>query len=80
MTKRNATYYIEHLNMEAHPEGGHYTRSFYSDEKMVTSDSKTRNLYTTIYFCLKVAKYLTYTDFNRTNCGFSMMEVHSLSM
>lgn len=53
MTKRNASYYIEHLNMEAHPEGGHYTRSFYSEEKMETSDSKTRNLYTTIYFCLK---------------------------
>ncbi|HLG28359.1 MAG TPA: hypothetical protein VI423_11280 [Paenisporosarcina sp.] len=34
MQNRNATYYIEHLNMEPHPEGGHYARSFYSDIKM----------------------------------------------
>lgn len=53
MQNRNATYYIEHLNMEPHPEGGHYTRSFYSDEKMNTSENTNRNLYTTIFFCLK---------------------------
>lgn len=53
MTKRNASYFIEYLNMEAHPEGGHFSRSYYSDEKMEITDTKTRNLYTTIYFCLK---------------------------
>lgn len=53
MKNRDAAYYIDHLNMEPHPEGGHFTRSFYSDEKMNTSENKIRNLYTTIYFCLK---------------------------
>lgn len=53
MQNRDAAYYIEHLNMEQHPEGGHFARSFYSDEKMNTSGNTVRNLYTTIYFCLK---------------------------
>ena len=52
MQNRDAAYYIEHLNMEQHPEGGHFARSYYSDEKMNTSENKIRNLYTTIYFCL----------------------------
>ena len=79
MRNRDASYYIEHLNMEQHPEGGHFARSYYSDEKMNNFWNKTRNLYTTIYFCLKSGEVPIYTDFNQTNCGFSMMEVHSRS-
>lgn len=50
----DADYWIEHLGMEPHPEGGFYKRTFESDEMIVTeSHSTQRRLYTSIYFLLR---------------------------
>ncbi|MFC0470111.1 cupin domain-containing protein [Halalkalibacter kiskunsagensis] len=50
MNQNQADYWIQHLNLEAHPEGGFFKRSFRSDEEI---QSKARMLYTSIYFLLR---------------------------
>lgn len=50
--KKDAHYYIRHLGMEPHPEGGYYKRSFASAEEMDVNGQK-RNLFTSIYFLLE---------------------------
>ncbi|WP_332694999.1 cupin domain-containing protein [Halalkalibacter lacteus] len=50
MNRNQADYWIQHLNLEAHPEGGFFKRSFRSGEEI---PSKARMLYTSIYFLLR---------------------------
>ncbi len=52
---KDANYFIEKLDMIAHPEGGYYKESFISAENITDSDSTTtfedkRILWTSIYF------------------------------
>ncbi|WKA53317.1 cupin domain-containing protein [Planococcus shixiaomingii] len=50
----NADYWIDHLNMEEHPEGGYFKQSFKSRETIEReSHPGQRNLYTSIYFLLR---------------------------
>ena len=53
MFTRDAAYYIEQLKLVSHPEGGHFASSYFGDEKIKTSNDKSRNLFTSIYFLLK---------------------------
>lgn len=48
----DAQYFIKHLNMEEHPEGGYYVSSFRSDIAVDTASGE-RPLYTSIYFLLR---------------------------
>lgn len=55
---KDANYFIEKLNMTAHPEGGYYKESFISAENITDSDLTTtfedkRILWTSIYFLLR---------------------------
>lgn len=45
--QKDASYYIQHLGLEAHPEGGYYKSTFASGESI-----NARSLYTSIYFLL----------------------------
>ena len=49
--KKNADYYINHLGLEQHPEGGYYKNSFTSSEEIEAFGTK-RSLFTNIYFLL----------------------------
>lgn len=56
--EKTAQYFIESLDMIAHPEGGYYKPSFDSEEKITSVDLKTkfednRILWTSIYFLLR---------------------------
>ncbi|GGA39075.1 cupin domain-containing protein [Psychrobacillus lasiicapitis] len=48
---KDADYYIQHLGLEAHPEGGYY-KSTFASEKTYDAFGKTRKQYTSIYFLL----------------------------
>ena len=53
-----AEYYIEHLNLQKHPEGGYFKETYRSEEKFVVNDQDdsfpaNRNYSTAIYFLLK---------------------------
>ena len=55
---KDAKYFIEKLDMTAHPEGGYYKESFISAENITDSDLTTtfddkRILWTSIYFLLR---------------------------
>ena len=50
MNQNNAEYWITHLGLEPHPEGGFFRRSFESKEEI---SEKARKLYTSIYFLLR---------------------------
>lgn len=50
--EKDASYFIEKLALEQHPEGGYYKNTFVSDETIDAFDT-TRKLYTNIYFLLK---------------------------
>ncbi|KEI98722.1 cupin [Clostridium botulinum A2B3 87] len=55
---KDANYFIEKLDMIAHPEGGYYKESFISAENITDSDLTTtfddkRILWTSIYFLLR---------------------------
>lgn len=50
--KKDAHYYIQHLGLEPHPEGGYYKSSFASKHGM-DMDGKKRHLFTSIYFLLE---------------------------
>jgi predicted cupin superfamily sugar epimerase len=49
---QNATYWIEKLQMTAHPEGGFYKETYRSADEIETSFG-TRNISTAIYFLLQ---------------------------
>lgn len=53
MTK-DAQYWINHLNMQPHPEGGYYAETYRSDGKIETLD---RSYSTGIYFLLLEDKF-----------------------
>ena len=50
--EQNAQYYIEHLHMEPHPEGGYYVSSFRAEDSINTRNVE-RPIYTSIYFLLR---------------------------
>ncbi|WP_227939469.1 cupin domain-containing protein [Alkalihalobacillus deserti] len=50
MNQNQAQYWITHLGLEPHPEGGFFKRSFESKEEI---SEKARKLYTSIYFLLR---------------------------
>ena len=49
---KTAQYFIENLQMEAHPEGGYYVSTYRSDVPTVTMQGE-RPHYTSIYFLLR---------------------------
>lgn len=49
----NASFYIERLNLMAHPEGGHYKETYRSVSEIETSDTEKRNTATSIFFLLQ---------------------------
>ncbi len=49
---KNAEYYINNLNMEAHIEGGYFKESFLSKDEV----SKDKKLWSSIYFLLKTGE------------------------
>lgn len=49
--KKDASYYIEHLGLEPHAEGG-YFRSSFASENTINANGSARKLYTSIYFLL----------------------------
>ncbi|MCC3358789.1 cupin domain-containing protein [Bacillus sp. REN16] len=52
MNEKDAQFYITHLGLEPHPEGGYYNQIFASDIMVNTEQDKQRKLYTSIYFLL----------------------------
>jgi uncharacterized protein len=58
MDAKNASYWIEHLNLLPHPEGGYY-REIFSSNEIITQNclpagfNGERKLYTSIYFLLE---------------------------
>lgn len=48
---KDAKYYIQHLGLEAHPEGG-YFKSTHASEETLDAFGATRKHYTSIYFLL----------------------------
>ena len=50
--EQHAQYFIEHLNMEPHPEGGFYVSSYRAEEEINTRNV-VRPIYTSIYFLLR---------------------------
>ncbi len=50
--EHSAQYYIEQLNMEAHPEGGYFVSTFAGEEQIETRNIA-RPIYTSIYFLLR---------------------------
>nr|WP_042342207.1 cupin domain-containing protein [Bacillus timonensis] len=51
--KKDAQFYISHLGLEPHPEGGFYKQTFVSDMIINTEQDNQRKLYTSIYFLLR---------------------------
>jgi predicted cupin superfamily sugar epimerase len=49
----NASFYIEHLNLVPHPEGGYYKETYRSVSEIETGSSAIRNTATSIYFLLQ---------------------------
>jgi predicted cupin superfamily sugar epimerase len=49
----NASFYIEHLNLVPHPEGGCYKETYRSVSEIETGSSAIRNTATSIYFLLQ---------------------------
>ena len=49
--QKDANYYIQHLNLEPHPEGG-YFKSTHVSEDTLDAFGKVRKQYTSIYFLL----------------------------
>lgn len=49
--QRDASYYIKHLGLECHPEGGYFKSSYTSDEA-IDAFGTSRKLFTSIYFLL----------------------------
>ncbi|MEJ1236489.1 cupin domain-containing protein [Chryseolinea sp. T2] len=49
----NADYWIEHLKLSAHPEGGFYRETYRAGGRLSVSDNAVRNYSTAIYFLLR---------------------------
>lgn len=50
--KNSAQYFIEHLKLAEHPEGGYYISSFRASDDIAVRDVQ-RPIYTSIYFLLR---------------------------
>lgn len=50
--EKDAQYYIDKLNLTAHPEGGFYTETYRSKQTINNVEGKERNVSTAIYFLL----------------------------
>jgi len=58
MNPRTVSYWIEHLNLQPHPEGGYYREIFRSEQEVVRNQSSTvRQACTSIYYLLSGADY-----------------------
>ena len=55
MTSHSEHYWIDHLALEPHPEGGFFKHMYRSDQASTTWDNRTRPYYTSIYFLLNQA-------------------------
>lgn len=53
MNQKDAQFYISHLGLEPHPEGGFFKQIFASDVVVNTEQDNQRKLYTSIYFLLR---------------------------
>lgn len=53
---KDATYFIEKLQMQKHVEGGFYKESITSEENIVTVDRGARDLWSSIYFLLQTGE------------------------
>mgnify|MGYP001954895346 CR=1 FL=1 len=53
MNEKDAHYFISHLGLEPHPEGGFYKQNFASAVVINTEQDKQRKLFTSIYFLLR---------------------------
>ena len=52
LLKYSAQYFIEHLKLAEHPEGGYYISSFRASDNIAVRDVQ-RPIYTSIYFLLR---------------------------
>ena len=58
MDNQTAVYWIQHLKLEPHPEGGYYKETFCSDIEVSTSSSaKIKHACTSIYYLLEGTDY-----------------------
>ncbi len=53
LNEKDSQFYISHLGLEPHPEGGYYKQIFASDVMIDTEQSNQRKMYTSIYFLLR---------------------------
>lgn len=76
-----AQYWIDHLNLEAHPEGGYYKQTDYS-EITYSANNKELPLYTNIYFLLTPESPSHFHELTSDELWFyhagSPLTVHSL--
>ena len=49
---KSKDYWIEHLNMDDHPEGGYFKETYRSAEKVINRNGQARSASTGIYFLL----------------------------
>lgn len=52
MTSENEHYWINHLELAPHAEGGFFKEVYHASETLTTNDKKLRSYYTSIYFLL----------------------------
>lgn len=58
MPSQNATYWIDHLQLQPHPEGGYYKEVFRSEIEVTGNDSfKFKQACTSIYYLLEGVDY-----------------------
>jgi len=58
MHQQNASYWIDHLQLQPHPEGGYYKEVFRSEIEVTDNDSfKFKRACTSIYYLLEGADY-----------------------
>lgn len=65
MTQAQA--FIEKLNLEKHPEGGYFYRTFCSDIECINMDGNTRPAMSSIYYLLTKEAHLSYFAVNRSD-------------
>jgi predicted cupin superfamily sugar epimerase len=58
MNTQNSAYWISHLQMSRHPEGGYYKETYRSDKQVLhTGATELRSACTSIYYLLEKADY-----------------------
>ena len=74
---KSAEFYIKHLDMEPHIEGGYFKECLLSGDTISYRGMKDRRLWSSIYFLLREGRCLTCTSSIRMRCGISTMGTHS---